>query len=114
MPDWRLTFFAPVFVTPGPTGIIGVTVTLPGPMVEARGKNRDWVLQQAATFLGAVTRGTEFKTQATLERYDEPIAGMDPGGGGRYRTTRDLVYVPGASVVFLHPLKGPLIFPVKA
>lgn len=117
MPDWRLTFLMPASiafsVSPGPTGVLGVTVLLPGPMVEARGKNRDWVLQQASTYLGQVAGGVEIKTEATLERGDDPPATEDAPAHGKAKYTREMVYVPGASVVFLHPAKGALVFPVK-
>jgi len=112
-PDWRLSFALPHpqcgFVREGATRVIGVTVAKG--IVEARGGDRDWVLSQAAQFLGTIAGGMEIKTSATLERLDEPAASNAPGGG-RYKATRDLVYVPGASVVFLHPLKGPIIFSV--
>lgn len=112
--EWRLWFLAPadLLLAPGPTGVVGVTVTAPGPQVEARGSNRDWVLQQVANFLGRVAKDREFKAQATLERLDWPASSEAPGGG-HYKTTRELVYVPVPSAVFLHPLKGALIFPVK-
>lgn len=117
MPDWRLSFILPdaiaFSVADGPTAISGVTVSRIGHVVqvEARGKNRDWVLQQASTFLGTIAGGLERKLTATLERGDEPAQTSGAPAHGRYKATREMVYVPGASVVFLHPLKGALVYP---
>lgn len=67
MPEWRLTFGAPPLVAPGPTGVIGVSVIDPGPMVEARGRNYDWLLGQVATFLSKIAIGG-YIAEALLER----------------------------------------------
>jgi len=67
MPDWRLTFPAPPLVSPGPTGVIGVSVIDPGPMVEARGRNYAWLLDQVATFLSRIFTDS-YIAEALLER----------------------------------------------
>jgi hypothetical protein len=71
MPDWRLTFPAPPLVSPGPTGVIGVSVVDPGPTIEARGRNYKWVLGQVATFLGRISVDS-YIADAILDR-DKPV-----------------------------------------
>lgn len=116
MPDYRLTFMLPAAqgfaVAPGKTPIAGVTV-LDGGMVEARGKNRDWVLKQAGEFIGSVANGQDMIISVTLTRDDNPPLTSGAPAKGGYRMTREMVYVPSASVVFLHQLKKALVFPVN-
>lgn len=113
--EYRLTYLLPAALAfstrEGPTGFAGVTV-LPGGMVESRGRNRDWVLQQGSQFLGQIGGGMTITVQATLERQpDPPLTSGAPAHGGS-STSREMIYVPGASVVFLHPLKRALVFQV--
>jgi len=116
LPDFVLRYALPpqvsFAVAPGEAGILGVTV-LSGGIVEARGKNRDWVLKQAGEFLGQVANGQEMIVIATLERGESPPATPEAPGRGAYKLTREMVYVPGPSVVYLSPLKKALVFAVK-
>lgn len=105
MPDFVLRYQVPhnlmLSVAPGPTSVIGVKVVMPGPFVEVTGKNRDWVLEKAGEFLGAIAGGLVQEVTAILRRGDEPTQ------------SREMVYVPDASVVYMHKLKKVLVFKVK-
>ncbi len=115
MPDYRLSFMLPASVlfavSEGKAPIAGVSV-LKGGMVEARGKNLDWVLKQAGEFIGSIANGQNLIITVTLERGDDPPLTTGAPARGRYKASREMVYVPGPSVVFLHQLKKVLVFPV--
>ncbi|MGE0751845.1 MAG: hypothetical protein AB7F39_06710 [Variibacter sp.] len=118
MPDWILRFSLPTaiaaFISPGHSGVMGVTVLKDG-RIEARGKDWQWVTQQACSFIGKVANGNELVVSAVLERGDSPPTTSGAPSHGRTERVRELVYVPGASVVLLHPisLKKPLVFKVE-
>lgn len=118
IPDWVLRFLLPTAlafsVREGQTGVVGVRVTLPGPYVEARGRSQDWVLQQAADYLGKIAGGLEVRIeQAVLTRDAYP--GPTEGGAWRPNVKRTLCmfYVPGPSVVIPRAMDPAIILSVK-
>jgi len=116
MPDWRLSFMLPakaIGVLPLPGQYVPGVEVMPSGMTVASGKDLDWVLKQAATFIGSVANGQEIITEATLER--GPQAPHTSGGETRegIKRVREMVYVPGPSVVYLHRLKRALVVPVN-
>jgi hypothetical protein len=55
------------FVSPGPTGVTGVTVQ-PDHRVEVKGLERSWLFRQARAFLASISKGHgEVSVIATLE-----------------------------------------------
>lgn len=116
MPDWRMTFSVPgalaLKVVAGMvTDLIGVAV-LPGPTVEVRGKDREFVLTQASKFLASIASGhADLSVVAMMSRADEPppTLGAPPRRG--YSGIYDLIYTAGAAVVMIRPYDKPMIFP---
>jgi hypothetical protein len=75
LPDWVLSFQPPntleFLLSPGHvTGLIGVSVGLGG-HIEARGKNRDFVEQQAAAFVRKIAPFWQRPIAARLTRTAE-------------------------------------------
>lgn len=72
IPDWVLRLQLPdelaFSVATGRTSVAGVTVVLPGPTVEARGRAEWWVLQQMQEFLNRIGRGLIERVDAVLAR----------------------------------------------
>lgn len=116
MPAFRLTFMLPASiafsVAEGATGVFGVTVR-PGHIVEACGKDRDWVFKQAAEFLGLVAEGQELSLPATLYRSDTPAPTLSGAATPGYIASVEVIAVPGPSVIYPRYLDRALIFPVK-
>lgn len=71
-PDWVLRLQLPdelaFSVSVGRTSVIGVTVVLPGPTVEARGGAEWWVLQQMQEFINKIGRGLIERVDGVLTR----------------------------------------------
>lgn len=117
MPDWVLTFRLPgdfaFSVTAGaPTGVIGVIVK-PGAIVEARGKQWEWVYRQAAAYLGTIARGRDLVVTATVTRDAAPAAAPSAPASPAIKGTQAIIAVSRPSIVFPRALKEPLIFPVR-
>jgi hypothetical protein len=90
LPDWVLRYQLPdelaFSVSTGPTGVMGVTVVIPGPTVEARGKNKDWVEQQASAFLTRIAAGLIQGVDGVLTR--DPYPGVTDGAPWRPKVRR--------------------------
>ena len=119
MPDWVLRFLLPgdvaFAVSPGPTPIIGVAITVPGPFAEARGKNQEWVLGQAAKFIGAVAGDRELRIQdAKLTRDAYPRPNAEAPWYPNQKRTLCLIYAPRPSVIIPRALDPALILSVKS
>lgn len=103
MPDWRLVAILPKDIAFAvshcdPTGVIGVTMRAPG-IIEARGKDRDWVLKQVGTFLALIASGRGDRTiTATLERE-----------GVGHVSCHDFTITDSATVCVTRPLQKPLV-----
>jgi hypothetical protein len=118
MPDWVLRFLLPTnvafSVAEGPTNVVGVAVVTPGPYVEVRGKNMEWVLRQAAVYLGVIAGSLELRiAHALLSRDAYP--GPTPDAPWRPNAKRSLclIHVPGPSVIIPRAHDPALIFPVQ-
>ncbi len=81
MPDWVLRLQLPdslaFSVATGQTSFRGVTVVIPGPTVEARGKNQRWVENQAQAYLTKIGAGLIDGAEGVLTRdaYPGPTSG---------------------------------------
>lgn len=117
MPEYVVRFMLPAdigfAIAEGPTGVIGVSVTTPGPTVEVRGKDLDWVLRQAAEYLGKVANDREFTIPGRITRDAYPGPTEEGPLRPAIRVSCQLIYVPGASIVVPRRLDPPKIFPVK-
>ncbi len=98
----RVTLDRDMLVSPGPTGVIGVEVKaeLGEHLVEVTGVGLEWVLRQAATYIGRVGGATERRLKFSI-------------GRGAYRCAGWAIYIPGASVVFPRAVKKALVFAVR-
>jgi hypothetical protein len=85
---WVLSFLAPdrLLLSPGPTGVMGVTVTSPGPLLVASGQNRQWVFDQMRVFLDRI-EAHPFRRGAVCRRLNDLPQNL--------RATRYLTYTPG-------------------
>jgi hypothetical protein len=75
MPNWHLVINLPnqlAFAVShhAPTGVIGVVMRAPG-IIEVRGNDRDWVLEQAAIFLGRIAGKQSITVLGVLNREGE-------------------------------------------
>lgn len=117
MPEYVLRFMLPIAIgfaiSEGPTGVIGVTVSRPGPTVEVRGKNLDWVLRQGAAYLGAIAGDREHIISGRITRDAYPGPTTDGPLRPPIRYACQLICVPGASIIVPRRLDPPMIFPVK-
>lgn len=77
-PEWRVTILLPdsmSLVSPGPTGIVGVTVEqdqFSGPMLVGAGHQFDWVLRQIGAVLLRLGTGMDRTLSAVIARGQEP------------------------------------------
>lgn len=114
MPDWRASFVVPgalvLKVSPGmATGMVGVAVR-PGPLVVVIGKQREWVLTQAARFFGSLAIGhPDLHVVVTMTRSCEPPATAEAPSRPGYNGSYDLIYVPERSVILQRPLDRPIV-----
>lgn len=69
-PDWSLTIrrndFGLLLLPSGPTNTLGVRVYVDG-LIEARGKNRRWVVEQMTAFLAGLGIVTELPPPKRLK-----------------------------------------------
>lgn len=76
IPEWVVRMQLPdelaFSVSIGKTSVAGVTVVIPGPTVEARGKNREWALKQMQTYVSRIGKGLIAKVSAVVTRDGYP------------------------------------------
>lgn len=114
MPDWRMTFRLPSHiafaVSPGVACMSGVIAKEDG-RVEIVGRNRDWVVEQAAKFLAGIAAKQEFTVSGTLWRSDEPSPSLTGASRRGFRVSHEFAIVQGPCVVVAMPNDKPQIFP---
>lgn len=115
-PDYRLMFELPetiaFSVASGPTSVIGVSVG-PRDIVEVIGKNRDWVLGQAAEYLGIVAGGQPHSIPGKLTRAAYPGPNPSAPWHPDVKLSVEIIYVPKPAVIVPRYLDRAMIFPVK-
>jgi hypothetical protein len=72
-PMLRIAFQAParLLLAPAPTGVFGVSVKDPGPMIEVVGAYRDWMFKQLRIFLDRI-EAPSFNAIAVIGEADRP------------------------------------------
>lgn len=120
MPDWVLRFPVPptarlLVPDSGSTGMIGVSITQPGPYVQVAGKDQQWVLEQGAKYLGSIASGLELQAEAKLTRDGYPRAGSpEAPWHPNERRSLCLVYVPGPSVVIPRAMDPAMVVAISS
>jgi len=115
MPDFRLTFYLPGLLgisRPGPAGVIGVEIKKDG-KVEVCGRDREWVLRQAAEYIDKIGGPNELTITATLTRGDEKSPTLSGPIRRGYRVSHEFILVRGPAVIVAQPYDRPLILPAK-
>jgi hypothetical protein len=121
MPEWRITVPLPgalaFCISPGaPTGVIGIAVRedpARGTMIEATGRDTEWMFRQIAAYLGTIINGWQGRLHLRAQRDAYP--GCTEGAPLRPAIDRatDAYLVTEPSLVIPRGHREPLIFKVK-